>query len=92
MISFAVLFGRHFYNSYCTITANNIVNYTTAGNLMIDISFGIRYETYINKAELTVNNVLSEYENVLNESKLRVVVNNLGPNGIELLVLHLFKC
>jgi len=70
-----------------TITANKIVNYTTKGNLRVDMPFGIRYGTDINKAKQIVLEVLNNDSNVLKDPKPRVAVNNLGENGIELLAL-----
>lgn len=70
-----------------TITANKIVNYTTKGNLRVDMPFGIRYGTDIDKAKAIVIDVLNTDTNVLKEPKPRVAVNNLGQNGVELLAL-----
>ncbi|WP_111709242.1 mechanosensitive ion channel family protein [Lutibacter citreus] len=70
-----------------SITANKIINYTTIGNLRVDMPFGIRYGTDINKAKSIVNDILSNDKNVLADPKPRVAVNNLGPNGVELLAL-----
>ncbi|WP_298370260.1 mechanosensitive ion channel domain-containing protein [uncultured Lutibacter sp.] len=70
-----------------SITANKIVNYTTKGNLRVDMPFGIRYGTDIDKAKEIVNNILANDTNVLKDPCPRVAVNNLGQNGIELLAL-----
>ncbi|MDV7188528.1 mechanosensitive ion channel [Lutibacter sp. TH_r2] len=70
-----------------TITANKIVNYTTVGNLRVDMPFAIRYGADINEAKKIVMNVLENDENVLKDPKPRVAVNNLGENAIELIAL-----
>lgn len=70
-----------------TITANKIVNYTTKGNLRVDMPFGIRYGADIKNAKSIVMKILAEDANVLKDPKPRVAVNNLGENGIELLAL-----
>lgn len=69
------------------ITSGKITNYTTIGNLRIDMPFGIRYGADIVKAKEIVEKVLAEDTYVLDEPKSRVAVNNLGENGIELLAL-----
>lgn len=70
-----------------TITANKIVNYTTKGNLRVDMPFGIRYGTDINKAKEIVLEVLNNDSNVLKDPQPRIAVNNLGKDGVELLAL-----
>lgn len=75
-----------------TITANKIVNYTTVGNLRVDMPFGIKYGTDIEKAKAIVNEVLSNDSNVLKDPAPRVAVNNLGENGVELLALPYSTC
>ena len=75
-----------------TITANKIVNYSTVGNLRIDMPFGIRYGADIEKAKSIVLELLQNDKNVLQDPKPRVAVNNLGENGVELLALPYAKC
>ena len=70
-----------------TITANKIINYTTKGNLRVDMPFGIRYGANIEIAKSIVMDILANDINVLKDPKPRVAVNNLGQNGIELLAL-----
>ncbi len=70
-----------------TITSNKIVNYSTVGNLRVDMPFGIQYGSNINSAKEIVMQVLKDDANVLHEPAPRVAVNNLGENGIELLAL-----
>lgn len=70
-----------------TITASKIVNFTTKGNLRVDMPFGIRYGANIKNAKSIVMDVLANDVNILKDPKPRVAVNNLGENGIELLAL-----
>ncbi len=70
-----------------TITSNKIVNYTTVGNLRVDMPFAIRYGADIQKAMQIVENVLKNDSNVLKEPSPRVAVNSLGENAIELVAL-----
>jgi len=70
-----------------TITANKIVNYTTVGNLRVDMAFAIRYGSDIQKAMAIVADVLKNDANVLKDPAPRVAVNNLGENAIELVAL-----
>jgi len=75
-----------------TITANKIVNYSTIGNLRVDMPFGIQYGTDIEKAKAIVMEVMEKDSNVLSDPQPRVAVNNLGENGIELLALPYSSC
>jgi small conductance mechanosensitive channel len=75
-----------------TITANKIVNYSTIGNLRVDMPFGIKYGTDIEKAKSIVNEVMASDSNVLKDPAPRVAVNNLGENGVELLALPYSTC
>lgn len=70
-----------------TITANKIVNYTSIGNLRVDMAFAIRYGADIQKAMAIVTEVLKNDSNVLTAPAPRVAVNNLGENAIELVAL-----
>ncbi|MEL6988686.1 MAG: mechanosensitive ion channel family protein, partial [Bacteroidota bacterium] len=74
------------------ITANKIVNYSTIGNLRVDMPFGIRYGADIEKAQQIVNEVMANDPNVLKDPAPRVAVNNLGENGVELLALPYSSC
>lgn len=69
------------------ITSGKISNYTTIGNLRIDMPFGIRYGADIENAKTIVAKVLENDPYVLKKPYFRVAVNNLGENGIELLAL-----
>lgn len=75
-----------------TITANKIVNYSTIGNLRVDMPFGIKYGTDIEKAKSIVNEVMASDSNVLKDPAPRVAVHNLGENGVELLALPYSTC
>lgn len=75
-----------------TITSGTITNLSTIGHLRVDMPFGIQYGGDIQKAKKIVENVLKEDPNVMNEPAPRVAVNNLGPNGIELLALPYATC
>jgi len=70
-----------------TITANKIINYTTIGNLRVDMAFAIRYGADIQKAMAIVEDVLKNDSNVLKDPEPRVAVNNLGENAVELVAL-----
>lgn len=77
-----------------SITANKITNLTKVGNLRVDMPFGIRYGADIAKAKEIVLDVLKNDKNVLQtiNKAPRVAVNNLGPNGVELLALPYVNC
>jgi small conductance mechanosensitive channel len=70
-----------------TVTANKIINYTTKGNLRVDMPFAIRYGADIKKAKKIVMDILENDSNVLSFPEPRVAVNNLGVNAIELIAL-----
>lgn len=70
-----------------SITSGKITNFSTIGNLRVDMPFGIRYGADIQKAKDIVLNVLKSDSNVLKDPAPRVAVNNLGENGVELLAL-----
>ncbi len=70
-----------------TVTSNKIVNYSSIGNLRVDMPFGIQYGADIEKAKQTVMDVLKNDSNVMQDPAPRVAVNNLGQNGVELLAL-----
>jgi len=77
-----------------SITANKITNLTKVGNLRVDMPFGIRYGADIAKAKEIVLDVLKNDKNILQtiDKAPRVAVNNLGPNGVELLALPYVNC
>ncbi len=75
-----------------TITANKIVNYSTIGNLRVDMPFAIQYGADIKKAKAIALKVLENDSNVLKEPAPRIAVNNLGQNGVELLALPYATC
>ncbi|WP_299439732.1 mechanosensitive ion channel domain-containing protein [uncultured Aquimarina sp.] len=74
------------------ITAGTITNLTTIGNLRVDMPFGIQYGTDIEKAKQIVMDVMKADQNVMENPAPRVAVNNLGPNGVELLALPYSTC
>ncbi len=74
------------------ITSGTITNLTTIGNLRVDMPFGIQYGTDIEKAKKIVMNVMKNDDKVMNDPAPRVAVNNLGPNGVELLALPYATC
>lgn len=69
------------------ITAGKITNFSTLGNLRIDMPFAIRYGANIEEAKKIVMEILSKDESVLQTPAPRVAVNNLGVNSVELLAL-----
>lgn len=70
-----------------TITAGKITNYSTLGNLRIDMPFAVRYDSNIEEARKVVQKVLEDDKFVLKDPAPRVAVNNLGENAVELLAL-----
>ncbi len=69
------------------ITAGKITNYSTLGNLRIDMPFAVRYDSNIEEARKIVQKVLEDDKFVLKDPAPRVAVNNLGENAVELLAL-----
>lgn len=69
------------------ITAGKITNYSTIGNLRVDMLFAIRYGADIEAAKKIVMDVLQNDPNVLKEPSPRVGVNNLGESSVELVAL-----
>ncbi len=69
------------------ITAGKITNYSTIGNLRVDLSFAIHYGADIEAAKKIALEVLQNDPNVLNEPAPRIGVNNLGENGVEFVAL-----
>ncbi len=70
-----------------TITAGRITNYSSIGNLRVDMLFAIRYGADVEAAKKIVMDVLQKDENVLQDPAPRVGVNNLGESAIELVAL-----
>ena len=75
-----------------TITSGTITNLSTIGHLRVDMPFGIQYGTDIKAAKKIVEDVLKADSKVMNDPAPRVAVNNLGPNGVELLALPDATC
>ena len=69
------------------VTANKITNYTTIGNLRVDMPFSIRYGADIEKAKAIVLDVLKGDSQVLQDPAPRVAVNSLNQSAVELLAL-----
>jgi small conductance mechanosensitive channel len=69
------------------ITDGKITNYTTLGNLRVDMDFAIRYGSDIKKAKKIVMKVMENDPNVMDSPAPRVGVNNLGTNSVELIAL-----
>lgn len=69
------------------ITAGKITNYSTIGNLRVDMLFAIRYGADIEAAKKIVMEVLQKDANVLKDPAPRVGVNNLGESAVELVAL-----
>lgn len=70
-----------------TITSGRITNYTTIGNLRVDMPFAIRYGADIERAKQIALDVLKNDPNVLQNPAPRVAVNSLGENAIEFVAL-----
>ena len=70
-----------------SVTAEKITNYSTIGNLRVDMPFAIRYGSDIEKAKGIVMDVLKGDSNVLQDPAPRVAVNNLGQSAVELVAL-----
>ena len=75
-----------------TITSGTITNLSTIGHLRVDMPFGIQYGADIKAAKKIVEDVLKADNKVMNNPAPRVAVNNLGPNGVELLALPYATC
>ena len=73
------------------ITAGKITNYTTLGNLRIDMPFPIEYSTDIEDVKKIIYDVLKNDKNVLKTPAPNVVLNSLEENGVELLALPYSK-
>ena len=69
------------------VTANKITNYTTIGNLRVDMPFSIRYGADIEKAKAIVLDVLKGDGQVLQDPAPRVAVNSLNQSAVELVAL-----
>ncbi len=69
------------------VTAGRITNYTTIGNLRVDMPFGIRYGADVEKAKKIALDVLANDPKVLKDPAPRIGVNNLGENGVEFVAL-----
>ncbi len=74
------------------VTSGKITNYTTIGNLRVDMNFGIRYGADVEKAKQIALEVLKNDPKVLNDPAPRIGVNNLGLNGIEFIALPYSTC
>jgi len=66
------------------IQAGGLANYSTTGRLRFTLSFTISYESDLEKAKQILASLLAADERVLNEPPVRVFVQDLGNNGIEL--------
>lgn len=69
------------------VTSGKITNYTTIGNLRVDMPFAIRYGSDIAKAKELVLDVLKNDPNVLSDPAPRIAVNSLNQSAIELVAL-----
>lgn len=69
------------------VTAAKITNYTTIGNLRVDMPFAIRYGSDIAKAKQIALDVLKNDPNVLSDPAPRIAVNSLNQSAIELVAL-----
>lgn len=69
------------------VTANKITNYTTIGNLRVDMPFSIRYGADIEKAKAIVLDVLKGDGQALQDPAPRVAVNSLNQSAVELVAL-----
>ncbi len=72
--------------------ANNVVtNLTKEKERRIDINVSISYDSDIDAAKEALDRMLEADESVLKDKEHRTVVNNLGDNGIELIVRFWIK-
>ncbi len=69
------------------ITSGKITNYTTIGNLRVDMPFSVRYGSDIERAKEIVLGVLKQDKNVLKDPMPRVAVNSLDQSAVELVAL-----
>jgi len=74
------------------VTSGKITNYTTIGNLRVDMPFAVRYSADVEKAKQIALDVLKNDPKVLNDPAPRIGVNNLGENAVELVALPYSTC
>ncbi len=65
-----------------SMTADNIVNYTTNGKIRIDLVFGIGYEDDMKKARDIMMDVMKKQEKVLSDPEPFVGLVELGDNSV----------
>lgn len=68
------------------ISNGDITNYTTEGNIRIDMTFGIAYEANIKQAKDVLMNVMANHPNVLKDPAPFVGVSELADSSVNLAV------
>ena len=66
------------------IQVNGMTNHSTRGKLRLNLSFGVSYDSDLEKAKEVVANLLAANERVLAEPPASVFVGQLGDSSIEL--------
>jgi small conductance mechanosensitive channel len=68
------------------ISNGNIINYTKAGKIRIDLSFGISYDANIKEARRVLMAVMENHDKVLKDPAPFVGVEELGESSVNLAV------
>ena len=66
------------------IQGGGVTNSSTTGMLRLDLSFGISYDSDLEKAKAVLTNLLAANERVLAEPPVRVFVQQLADSSVEL--------
>ena len=73
------------------IQAGGLTNYSTRGILRLDLSFGISYDSDLERAKDLLANLLAADERVLGEPPARVFVRELADSSVELVAWPFVK-
>ncbi len=69
-----------------SMTASNIVNYSTKGTRRVDMVFGISYEDDIDKAKKILQEIIAEDERVLQEPEPLIALAELADSSVNFYV------
>ena len=73
------------------IQGGGVANYSTSGKLRLNLSFGVSYESNLEKAKAVLTNLLAADERVLAEPPARVFVQQLADSSVELVAWPFVK-
>ena len=73
------------------IQGGGLTNLSTTGVLRVDLSFGISYESDLEKAKAVLNNLLAADGRILAEPPARVFVGQLADSSVELVAWPFVK-